>query len=130
MEKINFNNPKKIQNYRDLAVWQKAMDFAQEVYVYTEKFPKSEVYGLTSQLKRSVISVPSNIAEGSARKSTLELMRFITISMGSLAEAETQISLAARLKYLSKEAERNLLHSSEIISKMLQGLHGSLKNKS
>jgi four helix bundle protein len=129
MEKDKFNNAKKISSYRDLAVWQKAMDFAEQVYLTTENFPKSEIYGLTNQVRRASISVASNIAEGSARKSTLDFMRFIKIALGSLVEAETQIILASKLKYINEDAEQNLLSMSDVIGKMLQGLYNSLKNK-
>ena len=88
------NNPIAIKSYRDLIAWQKAINLVTEVYNLTKKFPQSEVYGLTNQLRRAWVSIPSNIAEGSSRKSTLEFMRFLKIAQGSLAELETQIIIA------------------------------------
>ncbi len=89
-----------IQSYRDLDVWQRAMDFAVELYSITKAFPSSEVYGLTSQMRRAAVSIPSNIAEGRSRKSTPEFSKFLTIAYGSLAEIQTQIEPAARLQYV------------------------------
>ncbi|MGB1540555.1 MAG: four helix bundle protein [Rickettsiales bacterium] len=118
-----------IQHYRQLAVWQKSMDFADAVYDACSSFPKEELYGLTSQLKRSAISVPSNIAEGAARQGTGEFLQFLSIAKGSLAELETQVILAQRRQFLSKEDMENLLEQADEISRMLSGLQRSLKTK-
>ena len=89
--------------YRELKVWRLAMELAEEVYKLCTEFPKHEVYGLTSQLQRAAVSVPSNIAEGQARNSSKEFGHFLSIARGSLAEMETQIMLAQRLNYLTAE---------------------------
>lgn len=87
--------------YKDLRVWQKADELAFEIYKMTKKFPKDEIYGLTSQLRRAVLSVPTNIVEGYARKGDKELARFVNISIGSLAEVEYLLTFAGRLQYVS-----------------------------
>ncbi|MEK6746845.1 MAG: four helix bundle protein [Pseudomonadota bacterium] len=117
------------RGYKDLQVWQKSMDFVDAVYIATKSFPKDEVYGLTSQLRRSAVSVASNIAEGSSRGSTREFIRFIEISYGSLAEAETQIYIANRQKYIVDEITNKLLEQAGEIGRMLNGLSGSLNKK-
>ncbi len=93
----------KVRNYRDLLIWQRSIDLVQSVYLATKSFPSDEQYGLTNQLRRSIVSVPSNIAEGQARGSSKEFKRFLHIALGSLAEAHTQLILACRLKYLPQE---------------------------
>src|SRR5260370_41920494 len=90
----------KVKKYSELIVWQKAMDLTEEVYTETQHFPKEEIYGLTSQLRRAAVSVPSNIAEGQGRKSTSEFLHYLSIAYGSLMEVETQILIAARLAYI------------------------------
>ena len=92
-----------IKNYKDLIVWQKAMDLAAEIHRLTRSFPREELYGLTSQIRRAAVSVPSNIAEGQARQSTAEFRNFLSISQGSLAEVETQLLLAQRFQYLQPQ---------------------------
>src|SRR5262245_57592740 len=89
----------KIRNYRDLAVWQLGMDITVKVYETTKNFPADERFGLTSQLRRAIASVPANIAEGHARSSTKDYLRFVAIAIGSLAESATFIELAGRLNY-------------------------------
>lgn len=117
------------KGYKDLQVWQKSMDFVDAVYSVTKAFPKDEVYGLTSQLRRSAVSIASNIAEGSSRNSAKEFIRFIEISYGSLAEAETQIYIANRQKYIVDELTNKLLEQASEIGRMLNGLLGSLNKK-
>ena len=114
---------------KDLQVWQKSMDFVDGVYVATKIFPKDEIYGLTSQLRRSAVSVASNLAEGSSRSSTKEFIRFIEISYGSLAEAETQICIANRQKYIADDVMNKLLEQAGEIGRMLNGLISSLNKK-
>jgi four helix bundle protein len=116
----------KINNYRDLIVWQKAMDLAAEVHVMSKSFPKAEVYGLTSQLRRAAVSVPSNIAEGQARKSTAEFLNFLSIAHGSLAEVDTQIILAQRFRYVTAEMSARALSLTIEVSKMLYSLRSKL----
>ncbi len=108
--------------YRELKVWQLAMEQAEAVYRLCAGFPRHEVYGLASQLQRAVVSIPSNIAEGQARNSNKEFAHFLSISLGSLAEVETQIMLAQRLDYLSIEQMDAILFQAEEIAKMLKGL--------
>jgi four helix bundle protein len=88
------------QTYRDLVVWQKAMELVTEIYKATERFPKEEIYGLTSQLRRAAISVPSNIAEGQGRLTKKEFHHFLGYARGSLLEMETQLLIAQNLGYL------------------------------
>lgn len=115
-----------VQSYKDLIVWQKAMDLVVETYRLSKIFPKEELYALTNQLRRAVVSVPSNIAEGQARKSTAEFLNFLSIAQGSLAEVETQILLAIRLNYLTNTDARMALDLRTEISKMLTSLRGKL----
>ena len=89
----------KIKSYKDLQVWRESMEFAVDVYRLTENFPHSDLYGLTRQIRRSSVSVPSNIAEGSGRKYTKEYVHFLHISKGSLLELETQLEISNRLGY-------------------------------
>jgi four helix bundle protein len=88
--------------YKDLEVWKKSIELVKEVYKITENFPQSEQFGLTSQIKRAVISIPSNIAEGSARYSNKETSRFIDIAIGSIAETDTQLIIAKELDYITE----------------------------
>lgn len=91
------------RNYRELIVWQDAIKIAKQVYELTGKFPKQETYALADQIRRAAVSVPSNIAEGQARKSPGDFKRFLHIALGSLAEVDTQLVLAQEFGYLSKE---------------------------
>ena len=116
-----------VRNYRELIVWQKAMDLVALVYQATEQFPKEELYGLTSQVRRSAVSIPSNIAEGQARKSTAEFLNFLSIANGSRAEMETQILLAQRLNYVTTDTAQPILNLSEEVNRLLNGLMNSLK---
>jgi four helix bundle protein len=105
-------------DFRKLVVWQKAMTLAEEVYKATKDFPKEEIYGLTSQMKRAAVSVCSNIAEGQARGKK-EFIHFLKISDGSLAELKTQIELADRLKFLTEFQYKKLLEMSNEMGKLL-----------
>ncbi|NMG56283.1 four helix bundle protein [Aromatoleum aromaticum] len=115
-----------ITHYRELIVWQKAMNLVEQVYQATKVFPRDEVYGLTSQVRRAAVSIPSNIAEGQARKSRAEFRNFLSIAQGSKAEVETQILIAVRLKYLTQEQAAPILSLLEEISKMLAALQARL----
>ena len=115
-----------IQTYKDLIVWQKAMDLAETVHRLSQSFPREELYGLTSQLRRAVVSVPSNIAEGQARQSTAEFKNFLSIAQGSLAEVETQLLLAIRFGYMTPQLAAPALKLREEISKMLASLRSKL----
>ncbi|MEW6120477.1 MAG: four helix bundle protein [Pseudomonadota bacterium] len=118
-----------VYSYRDLSVWQLAMQLAESVYAVTRTFPQSELYALANQLQRAVVSVPSNIAEGHARNTTRDYLRFVSIAMGSLTEVETQIELAARLNYLGIEQRDALFTTTDELGRMLQGLRKSLQSK-
>lgn len=111
-----------IRSFRDLTVWQKAMDLVVEVYRDADGFPKSEVYGLTSQLRRALASVPSNIAEGRGRRSTRSDLHFLDIAYGSVAEAETLLELAARFGYLPVDRLNEHLGRIGEIGRMTNGL--------
>jgi four helix bundle protein len=119
-----------IRKYQNLKVWQKATDIALEVYALTKAFPKDEVYALTSQLRRAAVSVASNIAEGSERKSDREFVRFLRIAAASLAEIETQAYIALKLGYIVQESYDTLLEASAENGKMLNGLVSKLEEKS
>lgn len=116
-----------VRNYRDLKVWEKAMDLVERIYGITRKFPDSERFGLISQMQRSAVSVPSNIAEGHARDSTRDYLRYLSIAYGSLAELETQTMIASRLSYISDDQAKELLDAEAEIGRMLSGLKKSLK---
>ena len=114
------------KSYRDLEVWQKAMDLVVECYRITNKFPRSELYGLTSQLRRAAVSVPSNIAEGRERQHTKEFVQHLAIAYGSLAELETHLQIAQRLNYLDSSQVRQVLEKTSEVGRMLNGLRRSL----
>lgn len=113
-------------NYRELKIWQRSIEFAVSVYKATFEFPSTERNGLSSQLQRSVVSISSNISEGTGRASTKELQRFLEFSIGSLNEAQSQIEIAFRLKYLSEERYLSLLAESMEISRMIIAFYNSL----
>ena len=118
-----------IKNYKDLEVWKRAINLVSRVYAITKCFPKGEMFGLTNQMRRCAVSIPSNIAEGSARNSTKEYIRFLYIAFGSLTELETQIIISQELRFIN-ENESNLLQEQiSVISKMLQGLIKYLNSK-
>jgi four helix bundle protein len=116
----------KIKSYGDLRVWQGGVDLVTEIYRETQSFPPQEIYGLTNQLRRAAVSIPSNIAEGHAREQTGEFLNFISIAQGSLAEMQTQIEIAKRLKYLSEEITDRLLDQTVSLSKQLYSLRNDL----
>jgi four helix bundle protein len=117
------------KSYRDLDVWKKAMDLAREVYKVTAKFPTEERFGLTNQIRRAAVSVPSNLAEGHARATAADFSRFISISMGSVAELETQLLLSADLGYLGNNDLERLLSDLDIAGKMLRGLSKAIARR-
>ena len=115
-----------VKSYKDLVVWQKALELVEMVYVVTSRFPREELYGLANQLRRAAVSVPSNIAEGHSRHSTAEFRHFLSIASGSLAEIETQLLIARRLNYIEPETLQNLLANHTEISKMTSALKNKL----
>jgi len=115
-----------MHNFRELKVWQKSRELVKEVYLASENFPLNEKFCLTSQIQRSVISIPSNIAEGSGRNSQKEYKRFLDISMGSCFELETQIILANDLDYIKIDKYNELINKIQEIQKMLYGLNKSI----
>jgi four helix bundle protein len=115
------------QHYKDLIAWQKAMDLVAALYDATEGFPKRETYSLTDQMRRAAVSIPSNIAEGQAHFSNREFRHFLRHSCGSLAELETQILVAERRRYLTREQAAELLRRTHEVGRILSGLLNSLK---
>jgi len=116
------NGQTTIRSFRDLVAWQKAMALAQQTYAATDAFPKAAQYGLCQQLRRAVVSVPSNIAEGWGRGTKRDYLRFLHVARGSLYEVETQLLLAGQLEYLRTEAGDALLASVSECSRVLNGL--------
>jgi four helix bundle protein len=116
-----------IRSFKDLIVWQRSMELAVTVYRITQKLPANEQFGLTSQLRRAAVSIPSNIAEGYGRQSTGNYRQFLSISRGSLMELETQIDICERLKYLAVLETENILKEITEISKMLTSLISKIK---
>lgn len=116
-----------VNSYKDLIVWQKSIDLCETIYNVTEKFPKSELYGLTSQIRRSCISIPSNIAEGHLRGHKTEYKQFLHIAYGSSAELETQLLIALRIGYFNKDEFDKLNNLLVEIMKMLNKLLTILK---
>jgi four helix bundle protein len=115
------------KSYRDLVVWQKAMDLVTATYRITARFPREETYGLTSQLRRAAVSIPSNIAEGQGRRGLAEFRHFLRQASGSLMELETQVLIAERLGYVTSSDARDLLQSAAEVGKVLNGLVNSLQ---
>ena len=111
-----------MEGHRDLEVWQKAMKFVTDVYQLTQAFPRQELYGLTSQLRRAAVSVPSNIAEGCGRSSKREFALFLCHARGSLLEVETQLEIARNLGYVPDDKFNEALSESNRIGRMLNGL--------
>jgi four helix bundle protein len=111
-----------VRTYRDLIVWQKSMKLVTDIYKATKSFPSDELYTLTSQLRRCAISIPSNIAEGYGRNSTLDYKRFLQIATGSLFELQTQIEIAVNLNYLAGEIFNTLYDQAKEIEYMLIAL--------
>jgi len=116
------------QAFRDLEVWQRGMDLTTAVYRLTEAFPRHEIYGLSSQMRRCAVSIPSNIAEGSARGTKPDFARFISIARGSAAELETQLILALRLGYVNEADHNDVEALCFRVSRMLGRLLESMRN--
>ncbi|MBW2171994.1 MAG: four helix bundle protein [Deltaproteobacteria bacterium] len=118
-----------LKNYKDLKVWQKSYELCLGIYTITAKFPKEETYGLTSQIRRSVVSIPSNIAEGYGRKTTKDYVRMLYMSYGSVCELETQVLLAGSLDLIEKSELGTLEKDIAEIERMLAALIKSLEKK-
>jgi four helix bundle protein len=116
----------KVRHYQELIVWQKAIDLVEEVYKATHSFPRDEIYGLTSQIRRAAVSIPSNIAEGQGRRTTPDFLRHLSIAYGSLLELETQILIAIRLRYLTQAKCSEVMRLTAESGRLLNGLMSSL----
>ena len=111
-----------VRHYSELIAWQKAMDLVVVVYRLSDPFPKAEAFGLTSQMRRAAVSIPSNIAEGQGRSTTKDFVHFLHIARGSLQELETQVILAVRLGFSPGATQGDFADSSRELSKILNGL--------
>ncbi len=118
-----------MKSYRELEVWKVSMDLVDAVYELTDRFPKSEVFNLTSQLRRAVVSVPSNIAEGWGREDTKDYMRFLRIAKGSLMEIETQLEISVRQNFATRDIIKKSWDLTQSVLKMLVRLLQALRNK-
>src|SRR3954463_12810195 len=116
----------KVKAYTDLIAWKKAITLVKDVYAATKNFPRDEIYGLTSQLRRAAVSVPSNIAEGQGRGSTNEFRHFLGNSKGSLFEVQTQVHIAKELGYIEAAHAARLIESSDEVGRIINGLIKSL----
>jgi len=116
-----------IQGYRDLDVWKRSIELVKKVYLMTKEFPKDEIYGLVNQMRRSAVSIPSNIAEGKTRQYKNEYIQFLYIALGSCAELETQVAISKELSYLKREIETELLEEIDHICRMTRNLIKSLR---
>jgi four helix bundle protein len=117
------------RDFRDLIVWQKAMDLVEQVYLLTREWPASERFGLVSQIRRAAVSVPSNIAEGDGRGGDTELLRFLGIAHGSFREVETQLTIAVRLKFKDIEKLGAAIDCCGDVGRLLNGLFRKLRGK-
>jgi four helix bundle protein len=118
----------KSRSFRDLEVWKLSMELAKELYTLTSKFPPSENFGLTNQIRRAAVSIPANIAEGQGRNSSKEFRQFLSIGLGSLAELETQLILSKEISYMTSEELNPLLTALDRIRKMIKGLSKGIKS--
>jgi four helix bundle protein len=118
-----------MSDFRKLLIWQKSMALITKIYFSTNNFPKEEIFGLTSQIRRSSISIPSNIAEGSGRESDKDFLRFLNISTGSLFEMQTQLEIAKNITYLNQEEFNNLYEDSREVERMLVAFIKKIKDR-
>ncbi len=119
----------KVEGYRDLIVWQKSIVLVKQVYQLTQNFPDDEKFGLVSQMRRAAVSIPSNIAEGQARRTTGDYVRFVSIAEGSLAELDTQLIVAIELSFCTRIQTKEVFLLMVEIRKMLNALRRSLMSK-
>lgn len=118
-----------VRSYKDLIVYQKSFKLCLKVYEMTEDLPKSELYGLTSQMRRAAVSIPSNIAEGQRRRYRKEFIQFLSIALGSCAELETQVSLSIELKYIARDYGKTVLQDLDEVNRLLYKTIRSLETK-
>lgn len=119
-----------MKGYRDLIVWQKSVDFVRQIYQLTSRFPEDEKFGLSLQLRRAAISIPSNIAEGQSRKSRKEFVRFLLMARGSVSEIDTQLFISQSLNYINSSDSVSAVQNTQEIGKMINGLIRSLQSES
>ena len=119
----------RVRDYRDILVWQRAVEFVAEIYRLSAWFPRTEQFGLTAQLRRASVSVAANIAEGSGRATARDLMNFLSYARGSLNEAESMVFVAIRLKFVSAAESTNALRLADETSRMLAGLRTSIRKR-
>lgn len=119
-----------MKTFRELRVWQAAMILVEKVYMLTHDFPKQETYGLTSQIRRAAVSIPSNIAEGHTREHLKEYLHHLSMAQASLAELETQLEIAVRLQYLPPEAVQQIQSDINLLGKQMYALRNALKGQS
>ena len=117
------------QSYTELVVWQRARQLVKLVYEFSREFPRDEIYGLTSQLRRAAVSVPSNIAEGQARQSQKDFLRFLSVARGSLAEVQTQAMIAFDLGYVLNDKMLALLEETKHVYRLLNALYGAIERR-
>ncbi|MDY3068429.1 MAG: four helix bundle protein [Parabacteroides sp.] len=117
-----------MRNHKNLIVWQKSIKLVKRLYEVTNTFPKDEIYGITSQMRRSAVSIPSNIAEGFARSHDKELLHFLYISLGSASELETQLIICREINYLSAELFKEMMEMNSEVIRMLSSLIGKRRN--
>lgn len=116
-----------VEKVEDLVIWQKAMGLCEKVYDLTKDFPKHELYGITSQMRRSAVSIPSNIAEGFARRSKNEFKQFLSIASGSLSELKTQTLIAERIRYISNTAIKELTGEMRVLGKQISAMFSNIR---
>jgi four helix bundle protein len=119
----------KVASFRELLVWQRGMDLVVSVYQASGRFPKTETFGLIAQVRRSVVSIPSNIAEGHTRESTKEFLNHLSMAQASLAEVQTQVEIAGRLEYLNADEVAALIADATVLAKQLFALRNALVKK-
>lgn len=117
-----------MKTFRDIFIWQKSMSLVTKIYTYTNHFPKEEVFGLTSQIRRCSVSIPSNVAEGFGRESNKEYLRFLNISLGSLFELQTQLEIAKNVQYLDEVKFNEIYEDTREIERMLVSFINKIKN--
>ena len=115
-----------IKDYKDLMIWQKGIEIVDKIYSVTDSFPKDELYGLTSQMRKAGVSIPSNIAEGFVRRHVKEYFHFLSISLGSCAELETQLIISSMRKYIDEKTKQNFLEDLNYEMRMISSLIGKL----